>query len=216
MSTNKCVYCNNEITNAKFCNNSCAAKYNNSIRSVESRKKQQVSVKKTYANKKTIKNQFGEYKIKDKFEFVDPYTKVYLCVCKYSGKKFYSKTVKQIYPDLKRNKKEYSWSCQFRFGISKYPEWFSYASTLIEQYGWYSTPGSNKNGKMNVNGISRDHLYSVTDGWKNQISPEIIRHPANCQLVPHKLNQSKYKKSSITIDELYARIQKFESMYGTI
>ena len=113
-----------------------------------------------------------------------------------------------------RDKKEYTYSCQFRFGISSYPEWFSDASSLIGEYGWYSTPGS-RNGETNLNGISRDHLFSITDGWLNGVPPKLIRHPANCKLLPHKENQSKNKKSKITLEELYQRIEEFDRMYGS-
>jgi hypothetical protein len=162
---------------------------------------------------KPIKNQFGYFEPRIKVEIVGPYTKIYKCVCKFSGRVWYSTTAKQVHPDLARSKKEYAYSCQFRFGISSFPKWFSDASELIAKYGWYSTPGSRK-GKTNLNGISRDHLYSITDGWLNDVPPNIIRHPANCSLIPHKENQSKHRKSKITLEELYERISKFESENG--
>jgi len=192
--------------NKKFCSRKCG----NGHSYTESHKNKLLA---TLAEKTTISNQFGSHKRKTKFDVVGPYTKIFLCTCKYSGIKWYSTTVKQIHPDLARTKKEYTYSCQFRFGISMYPDWFVNASELITKHGWYSTPGSKK-GIKNTNGISRDHLYSVTDGWINKVSPAIIRHPANCSLIPHTENQSKHKKSKITLDELYCRIEKFNLMYG--
>lgn len=192
--------------NKKFCSRKCA----NSREFTEDRKNKLTS---TIAKKDTIKNQFGYHERKIKFDIIGPYTKVYLCVCKYSGKPWYSTTAKQVHPDLARNKKEYAYSCQFYFAISSYPKWFDYASNLIKEHGWYSTPGSRK-GIKNTNGVSRDHLYSITDGWLNNVPPKIIRHPANCSLIPHTENQSKYKKSKITLDELYERIRMFDAMYG--
>lgn len=190
----------------KFCSRACA--------NYREATAQRISkLKHTIGIKDTIKNQYGEHKRVIHYTFDGPFTKIYLCTCKYSGKKFYATTVKQIHPELARTKKEYTYSCQFRFGISSYPEWFSDASELITEYGWYSTPGSRK-GVTNVNGISRDHLYSITDGWLNNIPPKIIRHPANCALLPHKENQSKHKKSKITIDDLYQRISSFDAKYG--
>lgn len=190
----------------KFCSRKCANSHTPSEKHLK-------KLSDTISKKTHIKNQFGVHKRKSSLHVVGPYTKVYLCICKYSGKKFYSSTVRTIHPDLARSKNEYTYSCQFRFGISKYPEWFSDATALIKEYGWYSTPGS-RNGIKNINGISRDHLYSVTDGWINNVSPDLIRHPANCNLIPHTQNQSKHKKSSITLEELYSRIEKFNSMYG--
>lgn len=47
-----CTYCDKEIPNTnKFCNRSCSAKFNNSIRSEESRLKQKSTVSKTMINK---------------------------------------------------------------------------------------------------------------------------------------------------------------------
>ena len=189
--------------NNKFCSRSCA----NSRTITEQHK---LKTSKTLKSK-PIKNQFGEWTPRINFDFCGDYTKVYKCICKYSGKTFYSNTPKQVYPDLARDKKEYTYSCQFRFGISLYPNWFTDASEKIKKYGWYSTPGS-RTGTKNLNGISRDHLYSITDGWLNNVPPSIIRHPANCSLIPHKENQSKHKKSKITLVELYYNIELFNKM----
>ncbi len=188
-----------------FCSRSCA---NSREQTNEIRLKKSNTIK-----SKHIKNQFGEFKPRLIHEISGEYTKVYLCKCKYSGRLWYSPSVKQIHPDLARSKHEYTYSCQFRFGISSYPNWFKDASILINTYGWYSTPGS-RNGTTNTNGISRDHLYSITDGWVNNIHPSVIRHPANCALIPHKENQSKHKKSKITLEELYDRIKLFDQTYG--
>ena len=75
----------------------------------------------------------------------------------------------------------------------------------MEKYGWYSP--SNKNN--NLLGVSKDHLYSVKDGFLNVIDPSIIKHPANCKLMLHKDNNSKGYKSIITLDELLDRIKKW-------
>ena len=193
-------------TNRTYCSRSCA----NSREYTDARRKKLLD---TISKKTTIKNQFGDHPRQVVWDYTESYTKIYLCTCKYSGKKWYSPTVKTVHPDLARTRSEYGYSCRFQFGISSYPEWFVDATELINQYGWYSTPGS-RNGITNVNGISRDHLYSISDGWKNNIPAHVIRHPANCELMPHKQNQSKHRKSKITIEELYERINAFEEMYG--
>jgi hypothetical protein len=56
-------------------------------------------------------------------------------------------------------------------------------------------------------------MYSVNEGWKNNIDPNLLRHPANCNLIPHSENQKKNAKSSITLEELMERIKDFESLY---
>jgi hypothetical protein len=96
--------------------------------------------------------------------------------------------------------------CEFKFTLSDYPEKFNFDE--LKKLGMYSPVNKNNN----LSGISRDHLYSVNDGFKNNIDPNIIKHPANCQLVVHKKNQYKYDKSSISLDELKNRIDKWENV----
>ena len=65
----------------------------------------------------------------------------------------------------------------------------------------------------NLDGVSRDHMFSVREGFEKGIDPKIISHPANCRLMIHNENISKNKKSFITIEELLDRIEKFEQKY---
>lgn len=103
---------------------------------------------------------------------------------------------------------KYRSECNFNFSLSDYPDEFDFS--LIKQYGFYS-PTNKKN---NLNGVSRDHMYSVCEGYKNNVSPKIISHPANCKLLRHTDNISKNKKSSITLEELLERIKEWEIKYG--
>lgn len=102
----------------------------------------------------------------------------------------------------------YRHECDFKFKIEDYPEYFDLS--LIEKYGRYSP----RNKGNNLNGISKDHLLSINDGFKNKIDPKIISHPANCILRRHKENQSKGFKSFITLNELLKRIEEFNLKYG--
>jgi len=97
----------------------------------------------------------------------------------------------------------YRQRCNFDFDVNKYPDKFDL--TIVEQHGWYSP--SNKGN--NLDGVSRDHMVSVRTGFELGIDPEIIKHPANCAIMPHRQNQSKRAKSSITIQELLERIQNW-------
>lgn len=101
-------------------------------------------------------------------------------------------------------------NCEFKFDVFKYSRWFDYS--LIERHGVYS-PSNKRN---NLFGVSKDHMLSVRFGFDHGIDPTIIRHPANCELMLHNDNSSKNRSSSITLDELYIRIQKFESIYGSM
>jgi len=68
----------------------------------------------------------------------------------------------------------------------------------------------------NSDNLVRDHMYSRINGFKNRVYPEIIRHPANCQLISHRNNIIKSKKnddSVISLDELFERIKTYEIPY---
>lgn len=99
--------------------------------------------------------------------------------------------------------KLYRPSCEFKFDIYKYAGKFDF--DLVDTYGWYS-PSNKRN---NLTGVSKDHLYSVMEGFINKISPNIISHPANCQLLLQSENSSKNKNSIITIDDLTHRINNW-------
>lgn len=96
----------------------------------------------------------------------------------------------------------------FIFGIKDYPNEFNIE--LIEKYGWYKA----KNHGNNLGGVSRDHMLSVKYGYENNIDPKIISHPANCKLMLHNENVSKNQHSSITLEELLARIDEWNRRYG--
>jgi hypothetical protein len=95
----------------------------------------------------------------------------------------------------------------FNFNLSDFHEEFNF--TLVEKYGWYKA----SNHGNNLNGVSRDHMVSVRFGFDNKINPEIIGHPANCQLMVHNENSSKNSECSISLDELLNRIKKWDIKY---
>jgi hypothetical protein len=93
--------------------------------------------------------------------------------------------------------------CVFKFSLDEYPDKFDF--DLIKEHGWYSPTNKNNN----LTGVSRDHIYSVKEGFENGINPKIISHPANCQLLIHTDNSSKNKSSDITIQELLQKIKEW-------
>ena len=107
----------------------------------------------------------------------------------------------------KTNLEIYRKKCRFNFSLNEYSNEFDFS--LIKNFGWYKA----KNKGDNLNGVSRDHMYSVYDGFHNGINFEIIRHPANCKLLRHSDNSSKWKKSSITIEGLKQRIDEWNIKY---
>ncbi len=212
---------NSLVRKFNFCTSSCAATYNNKKRKHSAETKAKIS-------KSLIGNQNGNRKkhtqkkpkkLKRKRviqEIVGDYTKIYLCTCKFSNEKWYSATVKTVHPNLKVDRARYAYSCRFDFWIGHYNEWFLDEIELVHKHGWYTNPGSNKKGEKNLNGVSRDHMFSIHDGWAAQVSPDILRHPANCKLMQHKENQTKNTKSNITLEELKLRIDAFEEKYGKV
>ena len=50
-------------------------------------------------------------------------------------------------------------------------------------------------------------MISRNYGWLNNIPPEVIAHPANCEMIIQSNNTSKGTKCSITLEELYERIE---------
>lgn len=107
-------------------------------------------------------------------------------------------------------KKDYKLACKFKFSLRDYPEEFNW--NLIKEYGWYKATNRGGNGQ----GVSRDHMLSVDYGWKNGIDPEIIRHPANCNLMLQSENFLKKEGCSITLEELLIKIEKWNSKYGRV
>jgi hypothetical protein len=104
----------------------------------------------------------------------------------------------------------YRQRCCFQFSLNDYPNEFDFS--LVERYGWYKA----KNRGDNLNGVSRDHIISVKHGYINNIDPNLISHPANCQLLRHNDNVSKLDKCGMTIDDLIQKIKKWDTKYSDI
>lgn len=216
----KCLCCNKPIeykfkSVKKFCNSSCAAKYNNLHREIRSEVKKTKVVKCKRCNEEVVVNVHAsienclcskcreDYKIKKKV-IVRKRKQLY---CKFCSKEI-------VYPKQICDKcrtelySVYAPSCRFNFSLSLFPEEFDFS--LLKQYGMYKA----KNRGDNLKGVSRDHLFSIHDGFKEKISYQILSHPANCRLVLHTDNQHKNRKSIITLEELLKRIRRFEDKYN--
>lgn len=113
-----------------------------------------------------------------------------------------------FYRENMEEKRKYRLDCSFKFNLKDYPDSFDFS--LIEEYGWYSAA----NRGNNLNGVSRDHMYSVMEGYRNNIDPKLLSHPANCRLMRHNDNVAKCDKSTITIEELKKRIKEWEEKYN--
>lgn len=213
----KCFCCDSSIvvndnvykrskTKRFFCSRSCSAKTNNVLRPpLSDATKQKISAT-SRKNNKTIKS-FKSMKRRWEESISGPYTRVFLCTCSYTGLKFYATSKLKVHPKEYKSILHYRYLCKFSFGLSKFPNWFDLS--IIQELGMYKA----SNRGNNLSGASRDHMFSISDAYRLKIDPSLIKHPANCRLIPHTDNQHKNTKSCITLNELHQRIQEFESLY---
>lgn len=207
----ECVECNKEFrdlknNNRKFCSSSCSAKFShkNNKRNIDySETKDSMCIdceKNISINiRASIKNCRCE-ECKNKRRKIVRYCKK----CNKNevvNRKKYCNECKYDYYHIYRP------NCNFSFNLSDYPDEFDF--DLIKEHGWYSP--TNKNNKLD--GVSRDHILSVGEGFENNIDTEIISHPANCKLMIHNENNIKNNKSDLTLDDLIKKIKIFDDKY---
>lgn len=224
LNPNRCQHCDEiipfekRLDNLKFCNNSCSASYTNGKREYIWGENISKGLKK-YIKENGL---FGALKnphipkIHKRILFNSEY--LYELTCQFCGSIFTNRRCNKKYcSDLcisnknKINVDEYTSyknKTIFKFNLASYNDEFDF--TLIETYGWYSPTNKNNN----LEGVSRDHMLSVREGYELGIDPLLIAHPANCRLMKHTDNISKNKKSIITIEELLEKIKEFEQKYG--
>ena len=68
----------------------------------------------------------------------------------------------------------------------------------------------------NRDGVVRDHRLSVKEGYSKGISPEIMRHPANCRFVLATENARKTFLSELSIQELLEDIHKWNKENASV
>lgn len=176
--------------NGKFCSKSCSAKYNNRNKSLSEQTKEK------------IKKGVNEYKLKTmkKVSINRNFRS-----CKRCKEDFYCKTARQYCENCRASYYNiYRPSCEFTFNPSAYKDKLENYN-LIEKFGLYSPTNKGNN----LKGISRDHMVSVKWGFDNNISSEIIKHPANCKLMLHKENNIKKTSNSISYKDLLLRIENW-------
>jgi hypothetical protein len=198
---------------AKFCGHSCATKFNNRLRSKESRQKQRETLKHSIAQQgvRIRKSPKRKQRIKriQKYKFCPIDWKI----CEVTGRPYHTRLKRghrQTSPYVKDIKQIYYQLSSFKFNVYKMPKLFDLA--ILNTHGWYSCPGKKrKNLQKNTEGLSRDHRYSVSQGFVSRIHPLILSHPANCNLLHHKVNKTKHSKCSISLVELIENIKSFDN-----
>jgi hypothetical protein len=190
-----------------YCGNSCSAKVKNGTRKLPKKynmsKEGLEAIKK--ANRERNGDLIGEYeKNPNKCTNCNEplkYAHRKRTYCTLECKREYERKNQDEY-------RQYQLNCKFKFGLKEYPNEFNFG--LIEEHGWYSPSNSTK---PNIKGVSRDHIFSVSEGFKQNINPNIISHPANCRLMIHSNNIGKGGDCDITIEELKTKIQEWDKKY---
>lgn len=180
----------------KFCSHSCAATVSNKERIV-----------KGYSLPPESRN-----KIRSKLSvYAGPYTKISIKQCKFCKTSFVtpSTTRSQVccncqHLKWKNNKDQYS----FKFNIFDYPDLFDLDE--LKALGWVAF-GGKRGGKKNPNGLSRDHRVSVDEAKRHNYDPYYISHPLNCELMPHRENNKKKTKSSLSYNELVKIVNEYDN-----
>lgn len=220
-----CTYCKTMIPykqfqqnrNIKFCNQSCAASFNNMLRpprSIESRNKTSNTLLKIHSIKPKIIKQPKLKHLPENAEICNmvpnvvegPFTKIYYNKCKHCDTIFlYCSRIKYclLHTDQYKNNNRNRYA--FTFSLSKHPNLFSQYSTLLKQYGIWSY--------SNTNGLTRDHRISVNDAIKNNYDPYYIKHPINCELMSWSENNKKKSKSSMSYSELIHLVDQYDQSY---
>jgi len=182
-----CHHCGDQITSKyakKFCNASCAAKHNNVHRAPCK-----------HGPEKTI----------------FPFSPVTFLNCRTCSKPFRVPNIGNKYCTAKckkyNSKKAYRNDCKFNLNKRDHPELFN--GPMITEYGWYQPATAPK---PNQEGVTWDHLYRCSDGYDNNVPADIMRHPANAEMIPWRVNYYR-KESQITYEQLLERIEKWDSSH---
>lgn len=101
-------------------------------------------------------------------------------------------------PEHERTDKvRYRYLCSFRLDPLQLSKIKGYG--LLVKHGWY-------NRETNPSGVVKDHRFSVNIGWKLKVDPEIMSHPANCELLLNADNIRKSDACSVTLLELQKQV----------
>ena len=189
----KCKYCGTELSynnrKRKSCSSECANKLNG-IRQAQLVRNRVTNKKKLYYQTK---------------KFIGP--KVYYCKnCKEIRNGPQSKYCGKCITNIRH----YRSLCEFKFNVFDFPNEFDLS--LITTFGWFSPNGYKRRNKQpNLHGVSRDHLYTILDGFTNNIDPNILKHPANCQILIHngKNGNNSKNRYSTPIAHIFVPNYKF-------
>lgn len=243
MKLTYCQSCNTSFipkagTFGKFCSLSCSSRFNNKLATEKKISKYSIAPAlctccTTSLPYEKRKNKFCSISCSTTFNNVKkdytkfkpgpvPKEKLLFCpikfnLCKHTNKWYSNKnpdgTIRRCSPYIKTIKEQYYNEARFKFNVYHYPNEFDLF--LIEQHGWYTCPGLKRKGHLkNINGVSRDHIISVSYGFANNIDPKIIAHPANCRIMIHLDNKIKHGNCALTLHQLLEKITTWDQKYS--
>ena len=102
--------------------------------------------------------------------------------------------------DIPEKRRQYRLDANFKFSPYIYPNIPGY-DLLLERGMYHPT--------KNPDGMTRDHILSIEYGYRNNIDPELLKHPANCQFLTMKENAAKGTKYGMIENELKERIKQW-------
>ena len=203
-----CKFCQKKIPFDKkrntYCNSSCMASYTNRIKKKVKHnfsKMALINISESNKKRRLDKNYYENPKRCLNCNNILEYRRRKTIFCNLNCKKEY-------YSNSIENSQMYYSLSNFKFNLNSFKDEFDFS--LIEENGWYKA----KNHGDNMSGVSRDHMFSVSEGFKKLINPLLLSHPSNCKLMIHNKNQNKWNKCSISLDELLRKIEIFEEKYG--
>ena len=92
---------------------------------------------------------------------------------------------------------------EFQVQLPEFKKYFQKVRTITNQQPLETLINFEKRGKMGQDGAyNLDHKYSIIEGFKNGVDPELIGHISNLEMLPWKDNLIKQGSCSITINEL--------------
>lgn len=88
-------------------------------------------------------------------------------------------------------------------------DYYIFVRALTEKnYDLFKSRINPKNVKRSWKGNHLDHIYSVSQGFKDRINPFYIAHPCNLQMLKAKENKKKNAACGHTYEELFEKIQE--------
>jgi hypothetical protein len=103
-------------------------------------------------------------------------------------------TYRDNYEELLENKEDY----------------YIFVRALTEKnYDLFKNVINPKGLKRSLKNNHVDHIYSVSQAFKDKINPFYIAHPCNLQMLKAKENKKKNAKCGHTVEELQEKINSF-------